>query len=104
MLRKMMLCVVVAGVSIASAKTYTVTLSDPYTLGATRLQPGDYRLVVNGTTAVLTDWQKNVHLNGTVATEAAKFEQTAVISMTRHNNMRLQSIQLGGTHLEVDFK
>lgn len=100
----MILCLAVAGVSIASAKTYGVTLSDPYTLGAMRLKPGDYRLTVNGTAALLTDWRKDVQLKGTVATEASKFEQTAVISRTRNGDMRLQAIQLGGTRLEVDFK
>jgi len=50
MLKKMMLSVALFGIAIASAKTYHITLGEPYTVGSQTLKPGDYNLVVNGGT------------------------------------------------------
>ena len=45
------------GLAVASAKSYHITLTEAYTVGTTQLKAGDYRLVVNGSTAALEDAQ-----------------------------------------------
>ena len=46
-----------ASLGIASAKSYDIVLSDPTMAGTTQLQPGEYKLKVEGTQAVFTDVQ-----------------------------------------------
>src|ERR1035441_3827453 len=84
---------------VASAKTYHVTLSESYTVGTTQLKAGDYKLVVNGSTAALEDGQGRVEANGTLESEAQKFDDTAVVSNNANGTPHLRAIELGGTRL-----
>ncbi len=43
------------GVWLLSAKTYTITVTDPSQAGTAQLKPGEYKLKLNGSQAVLTD-------------------------------------------------
>ena len=91
--------------AIASAKTYHITLPEPYTIGAQTLNAGDYHVIVNGSSAVLEDpHNKQVKINGKTENENQKFNQTAVVSRDRSGRARLDAIQIGGTHLQVDFR
>jgi hypothetical protein len=92
------------GLSIASAKSYSVTLSEPYTVGTTQLAPGDYRVVVNGSSAVLEDSRGQTEAGGAIENEARKFHDTALLSHSENGTARLEGIELGGTQIQVDFK
>jgi hypothetical protein len=70
MFKNLLLGIGLFGLAIASAKTYNITLSEPYTVGTTQLKAGDYKLVVNGSTAALEDQQGKVEANGTLENEA----------------------------------
>jgi hypothetical protein len=103
MLHKMLLGLAIFGLAVASAKSYAITLNEPYTVGSQTLQPGGYHVVVNGTTATLADSRKQVQISGKTENEARKFDQTAVVSSREGNTTELKAIQLGGTHFEIDF-
>ncbi len=103
MLNKMLLIFAIFGIAIASAKSYRVTLTEPYAIGSRTLKPGDYHLSVNGTTAVLTDSHNKVKISGTTQNENEKFAETAILSDHEAGASQLKSVQLGGTHLQVDF-
>src|SRR5947208_1236983 len=104
MLKKILFGIGLLGLSIAMAKTYTISLSEPVTAGATQLSPGEYKLVINGSTAVLTDSKGKLQINGILQTESQKFDNTAVRSSTVDGAPHLEAIEVGGTHTEVDFK
>ena len=58
------------GLAIASAKTYNITLSEPYTVGGTQLRAPDYKLVVNESGAALEDERGRIQASGTLENEA----------------------------------
>ena len=92
------------GVSIANAKSYHITLSEPYRIGATPLAAGDYKIVVNGSNAALEDEHGQVQASGTLENETKKFDETAVVSDNANGTPQLRTIELGGTRLQIDFK
>jgi len=92
------------GLTIASAKSYHITLSEPYRVGAVQLTPGDYTVVVNGTNAALEDDHGRVQASGSLENEAKKFDETAVVSDNTNGTPQLRTIELGGTRLQIDFK
>ena len=104
MFKNVLLGIGLFGLSIASAKSYGITLSERYTVGTTQLMAGDYRLVVNGSSALLEDSRGKVQANGTLENEARKFDDTAILSTSVNGTPRLQAIEVGGTRLQVDFK
>jgi hypothetical protein len=82
MFKNLLLGIGLFGLAIASAKTYNITLSEPYTVGTTQLKAGDYKL----------------------ENEARKFDDTAVVSDQGSGAARLKKIEIGGTRFQVDFK
>ncbi|HZT30309.1 MAG TPA: hypothetical protein VFA33_10525 [Bryobacteraceae bacterium] len=104
MLKNLLFAFALCGLAIASAKTYTVTLSEPYTLAGKELQPGDYHLSVDGSQAVLKDSQGHVvAAHGTVTQATTKHEYTAVESRSANGGSELRAIELRGTNETVKF-
>jgi hypothetical protein len=96
---------VLLGLSLASAKTYTFTVDDPIQAGSVQLKPGDYSLKVDGAQIELMD-NAGHRIDVTATVEAAdqKFDHTAVFFSSADGTNRLQSIQLGGSKTRVVFQ
>ena len=92
-------------VSLASAKSYTINLSDACQAGSAQLKPGQYTLKLDGPKVVLVDDKgKSTETTARIETADRKFDQTAIsISKTDGAN-RLQSITLGGSKSKVVFE
>ena len=103
MFKKILLGIGVAGLSIASAKSYGFTTEEQYNVGTAQLKPGSYRLVVNGNNVALEDSRGKVQANGSIENEARKFSSTAVVSTSVDGMARIKTIEIGGTNLQVDF-
>ena len=99
------LALVLAGFSVASAKTYSITIYDPCLAGKVQVQPGDYRLKLEGTTAVFTneDNGKKFEANVSVQNVARKFDQTAIDMKKVSGGEQIEEIQLGGTRMDIKF-
>jgi pyrimidine deaminase RibD-like protein len=104
MFKNLLFGICLFGVTIANAKSYHITISEPYKVGATQLTPGDYRIVVNGANAALEDEHGQVQATGSLENEAKKFDATAVVSDNANGTPQLRTIELGGTRLQIDFK
>ena len=79
----------VAGLAVASARSYTVSLTKPNVVGATELQPGDYKIEVNGDKAVLRQ---------------GKFPSTVVrYGGDADGKLHIQEIRIGGTRTKLVF-
>ncbi len=104
MFKSILLGIGLCGLSIAGAKSYSVTLSERYTVGTTQLMAGDYRVVMNGSSAVLEDSRGHTEASGAIENEARKFHDTALLSHGENGTARLEGIELGGTQMQVRFK
>ncbi len=104
MFKKLLFGIGIFGVAFANAKSYHVTLSEPYTVGTTHLKPGDYKLVIDGSAAALEDNHGNIEANGTLENEERKFDNTSIVSNNANGASQIRVIELGGTRLQVDFK
>jgi hypothetical protein len=105
MLKKSLLIFALAGLSIASAKTYSITLLSPTTVGTKQLRPGDYKLTLDGSKATFTNTYDRKSFQTDVKVEHAsrKFSQTAVDTTNSGGSDHLQAIELQGTTTKLDF-
>jgi hypothetical protein len=93
------------GASLLSAKTYTFTVTTPSQAGSVQLKPGEYKLKVDGSQAVLMDGRGH-QLNATTKVETTdhKFNQTSILSSTTDGTNRINWVELGGSKDKVDFE
>jgi len=104
MIRKALPLFVMAGMAIASARSYTVNLFQPSMVGTTELKPGEYRLEVNDQKAVIK--KGNVQTESPVKVEEGdtKYDATTVRYVNNADGkVRIQEIRLGGTKTKLIF-
>jgi len=85
MKKQLLLALAVAGLALASAKSYSINLSQPAMLGATTLAPGDYRVEV-------VDQKADT-----------KYNATSVRFDVADGKMHIQEIHIGGTKTKLVF-
>jgi hypothetical protein len=92
-----------ASLGIASAKSYDLVLSAPAMAGTTELKPGEYKLKVDGSHAVITDQQnaKSVTVPVKVENSDKKFDYTTVESSKQGGMDTIQAIDLGGSNTRL---
>ncbi len=90
---------------ILSAKSYSITLSNPTQAGEVQLRPGDYKVKVEGSMAVFTDRDRNKSFNVPVKIESAgeKYDNTAVVTKNDAGVDKIQEIELGGSHTKLEI-
>lgn len=94
-----------AGLSIASAKSYDIILNDATMAGSTQLQPGEYKLKVEGSQAVFTDVQSSKSWTAPVKVQTAdrKFGQTVVETSHQGDMAHIDAIDLAGSNTKLAF-
>ena len=98
------LFMVVAGLAVAGARSYNVSLSRPNMLGTTELKPGDYKIEVDGGKAILR--QGKVQTESPVKVEEGdkKFDNNVVrYATSADGKLRIQEIRIGGTRTKLIF-
>jgi len=100
-----LIALALAGVSIASAKTYSVTVSEPYFVGGHTLKPGDYRLELKGSKALFLNDRDKTAAQATVKVENErhKYENTSILSKRVGDQQRIENIELAGTRMKLEF-
>lgn len=102
---KRLAAIALLGVSLASAKSYTITLSDTCQAGTAQLKPGQYTLKLDGPKVVLIDNKGNrIETTAKIETADRKFDQTAVVISRADGANRVQSITLAGSKSKVIFE
>ena len=88
-----------ASLSLASAKSYDITLTQAAKAGSVQLTAGQYRLKVKGSNAVFTNVDNNKSVTVPVKVESAekKFDQTAIDTTDADGTPKVESIELGGS-------
>jgi chemotaxis response regulator CheB len=94
-----------ASLSLASAKTYDIILTQASKAGNVQLAPGEYHLKVEGSNAVFTNLDNNKHFTVPVKVQSAdkKFDQTAVETDDTNGSSTVQAIELGGSTTKLGF-
>jgi hypothetical protein len=103
MMTRLLLALAVAGLAVASAKTYAVDLFQPAMLGSIELAPGHYNVEVADMKAVFRNGR--VHGEAPVKMEDAdaKYNRTSVLLINSGGQMHIQEIHIAGTKTKLVF-
>ena len=96
----------VIGLSMASAKSYEISLANASKAGSVDLVAGDYKVAVAGTkvTFVSIKTGKSVETDATVQNADKKFSLTLVDAENVAGSNKIHEIDLGGTTTKVLFQ
>lgn len=94
-----------ASLSVASAKSFDVVLSQRAMAGNTELKAGEYRLKVEGSQAVFTDARdfRSTTVPVKIENGARKFDRTAVETTNENGMENIHEIDLGGSTTRLEF-
>jgi hypothetical protein len=96
----------VVGLSLASAKTYEISLATASKAGGVDLKAGDYKVALDGSKVTFTALKtgKSVEADASVQTATKKFANTLVDAETVSGTAKIHEIDLGGTTTKVMFQ
>jgi len=94
-----------SSLTVVSAKTYDIVLSNPTKVGSVQLKPGQYKLKLDGANAIFTDSGSSKTFSTPVKIETGdkKFEDTRVQSIKDTDGDRINEIDLGGSKTKLGF-
>jgi hypothetical protein len=94
-----------SSLTVVSAKTYDIVLSNPTKVGSVQLKPGQYKLKVDGSNAIFTDANSSKSFTTPVKVETGdkKFDDTRVQSTKDSGGDRINEIDLGGSKTKLGF-
>jgi hypothetical protein len=100
-MKKTILAVLTLALSVASAKTYPVTITQPTVVAGNVLKPGEYSLDLQDNNALLK--RGSVAVKCTVRIEKAgqKYSSSSVRLTNRDGKTHLAEIRLGGTDMKL---
>jgi hypothetical protein len=103
-MRKVLPFFLVAGLAVASARSYTVNLFQPSMVGTTELKPGEYKIQVNDQKAVIRKGKVQTESQVKVEESDTKFDTTVVRYVNgADGKVRIQEIRIGGTRTRLLF-
>ncbi len=95
----------ILSVVILSAKSFSFKVPVAAMAGKAQLQPGEYRVNVEGSQATLTDKTgQRIDTTATLNTSKEEFKQTAVSISEKNGQKRIDAIRLKGTNNTVVFE
>ncbi len=102
---KYLVAILLLCVSLALAKTYTITLSDASKVGNSELKPGSYTLKLEGDKAIFLDRTRKpvVETAVKIETAARKFDATAIEFRKVDGANQIRAISLGGSKTKLVF-
>jgi hypothetical protein len=103
-MRKLLFSFAVIALAVASAKTYTMNLFEPASVGGTELTPGEYKVeLVDNNKAVIRNGKIDAQAPVKVETNDRKYDNTTVRFTNADGKMKIQEIKLGGTKTKLVF-
>jgi len=103
MTKRLLLVFAIAGLAVASAKTYTINLFQPAVLGDMQLAPGTYNVEVVDQKAVISNGKMHGEAPVKVETADTKYTTTTVRFNSADGKMHLQEIHVGGSKMKLVF-
>jgi len=90
-----------AGVALASTKSYTVTFFEPSVVGSTELKAGDYKFEVQDQKIVIKNGHDTTEATVKVETGDTKYPSTSVRYANADGKNKVQEIRVGGTNMKL---
>ena len=104
MFKKALPLFLVAGLALASARSYTLNLLQPSMVGNTELKPGEYKVEVNDSKATIKKGKVEATSDVKVEEGTTKFDTTSVRYVnSADGKVKIQEIRLGGTKTKLIF-
>ncbi len=101
---KFALLFALVALAAASAKTYSIHLYQPAMLGNSELQPGDYKLEVDGQKAVLKNGKVDAEAPVKIENSEKKFDSNTVRLEDHGGTMHIVAIGLRGPTTRLVFQ
>lgn len=96
--------IIALGVATAAPKTLHMTLGEQAWVGGNELQPGDYKIEMQGDKAILILGKKQIEVAAKLESNDKKFDTTmVVIDGAGSSRPALQEIDFGGTTTRIVF-
>lgn len=93
-----------ATVAIASAaSSYRVTVFEPSVINGTEVKPGEYKIEVKDSTAVITRGKQVIEAPVKIESAPSKFSATSVRYTNGNGKQSVDEIRLGGTNTKLVF-
>lgn len=106
-MKKLLLIFATLALTVASAAdkttTYKVTLTQAASVNGTTLQPGDYKIQVEGEKAILKSGKTVVEAPAKLETADHKFKATSIDYDSAKANPKINEIHFGGTTARIVF-
>ena len=102
MTKKIILSFVTLALAL-SAETHRITLFQSTTLNGKELKPGEYKVEVKDSKAVISRGKESVESAVRVETTDSKFSATSVRYVNGDGKSNLQEIRIGGTKTKLVF-
>src|ERR1022692_605137 len=90
-----------AGMALASTKSFTVTLFEPATIGGTELKAGDYRCELQDRKIVIKHGHETTEVAVKVESGEAKYSSTTVRYANADGKNKVEEIRVGGTNMKL---
>ena len=97
------LCLLIAIPVFAAVEKHKVTIRQPYALQDKVLEPGTYKVVIEGDQAKLMKGKREVIATAKVEKGDRKYSYTGLLSKSGDPTPKLEAILIGGTDLRVVF-
>ena len=98
------LIVMASAVAVATqAADRRITLLDPYVVAGTKLNPGEYKVQVNGDKVKIYSPKQSVEATATVETGEEKYRDNSLRYEQGGLPHRITEIRLGGTNTKIVF-
>jgi len=101
MKKALLLMGLVAGMALASTKSFTVTLYEPSMIGGTELKAGDYRCELRDQKLVIKHGRETTEASVKVENGEAKYASTTVRYNTGDGKSKVEEIRVGGTTMKL---
>jgi len=101
MKKAMLFVCLLAGMGIASAKSYSVTFYGPAVVGGTELKAGDYRFEVKDQKLLIKHGRETAEANVKVETSNSKYSSTTVRFANADGKSKVEEIRVGGTNMKL---
>ena len=95
--------IIALGVASAAPKTLHMTLGEQAWVGGNELQPGDYKVEMQGDKAILIFGKKQIEVPAKMESNDKKFDTTMVFVNQLGTRPALQEIDFGGTNTRIVF-
>ena len=100
----LVVCTLALGIASA-ASTYKMNLSKPAWVGGKELQPGSYKIEIDGNQAVIKgDNKETVQVGIKTETANQKYSDTVVRLGDVNGQKQLQEVRIGGTKTSILFE